>query len=383
MKIAYLLEYPIDLPGGAQMSTQSLCQGLVEYSKGSSFIKYEPVVICPELLKKQASDYPFRIITYPMGEKRISNLLMRRKAFSKILKEEKPDIVHIQMPESLITYGICGMKASKKGGPKLVFTDRGLFYGYRKHSMMLMKHTLKKADLMLTTTEFNRKMWLEGTKIRPIDKIANTISDKFAPYDEKIREQRYKERGSRLTLGLAGRICEEKNWPFAVKLIELMAKAGISFDVRLVLSVFEKGDDEKVSFIVDGIKNAIGREHLHFGQDYTQEQMQDYYYDVDIFLMTSQFESFGKAAVEAMSRGCAVLSTDVGGLSEVISKKENLYTEDTPQLAVDYVRKAAADSSFLKAEQEFFLNRFRDNYSQDKCISDHIAVYEQLMKSQR
>ena len=41
------------------------------------------------------------------------------------------------------------------------------------------------------------------------------------------------------------------------------------------------------------------------------------------------FESFGKAAVEAMSRKCAVLSTTVGGLKEVIGKEENLYTKET------------------------------------------------------
>ena len=45
-KIVYLMEYPIDLPGGAQMSTLSVCEGL---SKGKSG-RYEPVVICPALL---------------------------------------------------------------------------------------------------------------------------------------------------------------------------------------------------------------------------------------------------------------------------------------------------------------------------------------------
>lgn len=61
-KVIYLLEYPIDLPGGAQMSTESLCEGLIP-------TEFEPIVICPELLKKKKEDFPFRIITYPMGEK--------------------------------------------------------------------------------------------------------------------------------------------------------------------------------------------------------------------------------------------------------------------------------------------------------------------------
>ena len=43
--------------------------------------------------------------------------------------------------------------------------------------------------------------------------------------------------------------------------------------------------------------------------------------DADVLLIASQeFESFGWTAIEAMVRGCPVVSTDVGGLTEVIGK---------------------------------------------------------------
>ena len=134
-KILYLLEYPLDLPGGAQMSTQSLCASLM----GSN---YDPVVVCPHLLKPD-SVFPYRVITYPMGKNRIFNLIKRILYFEKTVKDEAPDIVHIQMPESLITYGFCSVGRKKKR-PALIFTDRGLFYGYRAHSMFLMKRALRK-----------------------------------------------------------------------------------------------------------------------------------------------------------------------------------------------------------------------------------------------
>lgn len=54
-KILYLMEYPIDLPGGGQLSTQTLCEGLV--ANGN----FEPVVCCPKLLSKSESDFPFRV----------------------------------------------------------------------------------------------------------------------------------------------------------------------------------------------------------------------------------------------------------------------------------------------------------------------------------
>ncbi|HEV8284659.1 MAG TPA: N-acetyl-alpha-D-glucosaminyl L-malate synthase BshA [Chitinophagaceae bacterium] len=49
-----------------------------------------------------------------------------------------------------------------------------------------------------------------------------------------------------------------------------------------------------------------------------QEQMEDILAIADLFLLPSQYESFGLAALEAMAAGVPVVSTNVGGLSEII-----------------------------------------------------------------
>lgn len=362
-KIVYLLEYPIDLPGGAQMSTESLCDGLVSS-------EFESVVICPKLLKKSVADYPFRVVTYPMGEKRIPNLFIRLFAFGRILKTEKPDIVHIQMPESLITYGMLPPWRRKA---HLIFTDRGLFTGYRSHSLLLMKYALKHANLMLTTTKLNKKLWEEGTSIHPILRVANTISDRFLAYDEKKKEH------EGFVLGFAGRICEEKNWPLVNKICRMCKEAGISFRVSLVLSLFEKNDQNEVDRLIEGLYHDIGMENVEYHLDYNQDQMASYYYGVDIFVMTSRFESFGKAAVEAMSRKCAVIATSVGGLKEVIEKDENLYTEDTPEKAVAYIKKMAEHPEKLKEDQDYFFHRYQNEFTQEKCLMDHLEIYRKIL----
>lgn len=363
-KVIYLLEYPIDLPGGAQMSTESLCEGLIP-------TEFEPIVICPELLKKKKEDFPFRIITYPMGEKRIPNLLLRLLFFWKILRKERPEIVHIQMPESLITYGMLRWIGLFRR-TKLVFTDRGLFYGYRKHSMMLMKSALRHADRMLTTTQFNRRLWEEGSSIRPIGVVANTISNAFKAFDPGKRNH------EGFVIGFAGRVCEEKNWPLAVELVRRMKEAGIAFQVEIVMSVFEPGDMDVVDKTVGGMKEILGEENVRSHLDFNQQQMADFYYGLDLFVMTSRFESFGKAAVEAMSRKCAVVSTDVGGLSEVIGRKQNLYQEDHPEKAVAYIRDLWQDRKKREEDQEYFYRRYQENYSQERCLSDHLKIYREL-----
>src|SRR5207247_1987053 len=48
-----------------------------------------------------------------------------------------------------------------------------------------------------------------------------------------------------------------------------------------------------------------------------QEQMEDILAIADLFLLPSEYESFGLAALEAMAAGVPVVSTDVGGLTEI------------------------------------------------------------------
>ena len=116
-------------------------------------------------------------------------------------------------------------------------------------------------------------------------------------------------------------------------------------------------------------------------QDLSQKEISEYYYLVDIFVMSSMFESFGKAAVEAMSRKCSVISTNVGGLKEVIAKEENLYTKDTVKRFTDRVKYYCENKKELEKDREFFYKRYKDNYTIDANVSKHIALYNHILRN--
>ena len=54
-----------------------------------------------------------------------------------------------------------------------------------------------------------------------------------------------------------------------------------------------------------------------------QTNVKPYYEAMDIFMMSSSFEGLPIALLEAMSMGCAIVSTDAGGIKEVLKNNEN------------------------------------------------------------
>jgi glycosyltransferase involved in cell wall biosynthesis len=54
-----------------------------------------------------------------------------------------------------------------------------------------------------------------------------------------------------------------------------------------------------------------------------QQDMEEIYAIADLFLLPSEYESFGLAALEAMAAGSPVVASNTGGLPEIISHGVN------------------------------------------------------------
>ncbi len=381
-KVVYLMEYPIDLAGGGQMSTQTLCEGLI-----AAKADWEPIVICPKLLKRKAEDYPFRVLEYKALENRedamlprLLNLTGRMRYFIRLIEEERPDLIHVSMSESLLTYGFVRWLPKLRKYP-FIYTDRGLCYGYRKHTKFLMRRILKRSKGMICTTQFNRSLWLKEELPINITVIPNTISRVFSVYETGKREsmrERFGLAKEDLVIGFAGRISEEKDWDLVPVLVKALKDADVDFKVALVISVYEKQDLAIAEGIKQRIVKSIGEEKLIYMQDLSQSEISDYYYMVDVFVMSSMFESFGKAAVEAMSRRCSVVSTTAGGLKEVVGKDENLYTRKELSRFTDRIKKLSSDRKELEADRDYFYERYKENYTLDTHVKKHISLYDSV-----
>ncbi len=86
-----------------------------------------------------------------------------------------------------------------------------------------------------------------------------------------------------------------------------------------------------------------------------QDQIEDILSIADLFLLTSEYESFGLAALEAMAAGVPVISTHVGGLAEININGETGYAcavgdiDSMSRYAIDLLKDAAQLERFRKA----------------------------------
>lgn len=101
-----------------------------------------------------------------------------------------------------------------------------------------------------------------------------------------------------------------------VKRVDDVVKAFLLINQKLPSRLLLLGDGPERSPIEAEARNCSSHDAIKFlGK---QEQMEDILPIADLFLLTSEYESFGLAALEAMAAEVPIISTNAGGLPEII-----------------------------------------------------------------
>lgn len=101
-----------------------------------------------------------------------------------------------------------------------------------------------------------------------------------------------------------------------VKRVDDVVKAFLLINEKLPGKLLLLGDGPERTHIEGAARDSNASDSIKFlGK---QEQMEDILPIADLFLLTSEYESFGLAALEAMAAEVPVISTDAGGLPEII-----------------------------------------------------------------
>jgi len=153
-------------------------------------------------------------------------------------------------------------------------------------------------------------------------------------------------------------------------------------DVVRIFANIKKELPAKLLFVGDGPERStaedlsrelgVCNDILFVGK---QEQMEDILAIADIFLLTSEYESFGLAALEAMAAGVPVISTDAGGLAEINIHEKTGFLSPVGDVAT------MSNYALRLLKDEKLLNTFRKKAHQQALqfdIHTVIPTYEKL-----
>lgn len=101
-----------------------------------------------------------------------------------------------------------------------------------------------------------------------------------------------------------------------VKRVDDVINTFLLIDKQLPSKLLLLGDGPERPYLEDMCRDCVSADNIKFlGK---QEQMEDILPVADLFLLTSEYESFGLAALEALAAEVPVISTNAGGLPEII-----------------------------------------------------------------
>ena len=111
------------------------------------------------------------------------------------------------------------------------------------------------------------------------------------------------------------------------------------------------------------------------------EDMADLLPLADIYLQPSEHESFGLAALEAMSAGVPVMITNVGGPGEFVRHGENGFLLDPEDLGawVDCADKLLADSEYRDRIRATARATAVDDFDRNAVTNSYESLFQEIV----
>lgn len=253
-----------------------------------------------------------------------------RKAYKKIkqiIEEYKPDIVHTHAAKA----GALGRRAAQKCGvPIIIHTFHGhVFHSYfSKVKTAIFKQIerslAKKSTGIIAISEQQKKELSEIHKICPADKIEviplGLDLTKFNTNKVENRAKLRTELGlteNEIAIAIIGRLAPVKDHGFFLDAIEKVAEK-TSKNIR----VFIAGDGSERA-IIEQRANDINSKFkglIHFTS--WIEDIAPFNHAMDIVCLSSKNEGTPVSLIEAQAAGVPVISTNVGGVKDIVKEGE-------------------------------------------------------------
>jgi len=284
-----------------------------------------------------------------------------KKTINKITINKKGDVSHIQQPE-LIWKGLL-----KKNLVTTIHDIMPLFISERKYIFnvffkLSVRLSLLKSKKIIAVSENTKKDILKYFKIdsKKIEVIYEGVSKEFFP----IKKAKNKE----FVIGYIGGLGKRKNVEFILKLAKQVPK--IKFKIG------GKGPDKER---LESISKKLKLKNVNFVGFVPNEQMNNFYNSLDVFLFPSFYEGFGLPVVEAMACGIPCLISDRGSLPEIVKNAGIILDISDLEKSTEKMKKLIKNKKLRDKMGKEEIKRAKE-FTWEKCAKKTMEVYKKVLK---
>jgi N-acetyl-alpha-D-glucosaminyl L-malate synthase BshA len=329
-------------------------------------------------LNERVHFHEVEMMTYPLFEHQPYDLALATK-MGTVARAEKLDLLHVHyaIPHSISAI-LARESIKEKRYVPVITTLHGTditLVGADRSYLPITKYGLQQSNGVTAVSKFLKQATIETFDFDEIEVIPNFIcpTHYFRQENSPMREE-FAPNGEKLL----AHVSNFRPVKRPIDCVEILAK------------VREKGANAKLLMVGDGPERAAcdyRAKQLNIS-DYVifvgkRENIADYLGIADVFLLPSELESFGLAALEANACEVPVVASRIGGIPEVVTDGETGFMSE-----IGNIEKMSEDVVKLLNDEEMrreFGKRARESaisrYSTEKIIPQYITFYEKILNS--
>jgi len=297
--------------GGSGVVATELGQELAARGHDIHFISYAPPIRM-NLADPHIHFHEVEVASYPLFDHPPYTLALATKMLE-VFESEALDLLHVHYA---IPHSVSAMLARSMASPRrlpFITTLHGTditLVGSNRSYLPITKYSIEQSDGVTSISRYLLNQTIKDFDIkRPIEVIPNFVNcDLYTRKPDEVLRSKWAPGGEPILMHLSNfrpvkRITDT---------VETFALVRAKMPAKLVL-IGDGPDRGAAEYLVR--KKKLQKDVHFLGK---QDQVYQLLSEADLFLLPSQMESFGLAALEAMACEVPVIATNVGGIPEVI-----------------------------------------------------------------
>ena len=287
------------------------------------------------------------------------------KEINRVIKEYKPNLIHA------VNYRISTLCALTNTNVPIIshLHNNALWIKrFNRNSIGFLYAGLRAKKILTVSDSIEREYVFSKLLRKKIINVSNPVSRKsvLSKIDKKNFEKKY-------DICCVARIMEPKNPKLFVDIIYELKKKYHNIKTIWIGDGDLKKDIIKYS-IEKGLNNNI--DFIGFKKNPFQ-----YIFQSKVFLLTSQWEGYGLAAFEALTLGLPCVTSNVGGLPEIIDNScGKLCDINCPEEYIKELSTLLDNKEYYELKQKSAIQKSKKIENIDKYIDRISEIYDKILE---